>query len=142
MMRKMTNSTHTDGGHGSPSAHILRVCSSPHRHKRKFVSAHVCNVSFKHLPQPLRNHYSIFVTLWASCKVSKPEDKISKGWVPKIFYLDGSLYFCYLGALANLLLTDDRKEREIKPLITATTFSPLAHTLLADQNYHYQICFE
>jgi hypothetical protein len=29
---------------------------APHRHERKFSGAHVCRVTFKHLPQPLLSH--------------------------------------------------------------------------------------
>ena len=32
------------------------VRSYPHQHERKFSGAHVCRVTFKHLPQPLRSH--------------------------------------------------------------------------------------
>ena len=34
----------------------LMVRSFPHQHERKFSGAHVCRVTFKHLPQPLRSH--------------------------------------------------------------------------------------
>ena len=35
---------------------------TPHRHKKKF-GVHVCKVTFKHVPQPLRSHVQSFGTL-------------------------------------------------------------------------------
>ena len=30
---------------------VLLIARPPHRHERKFCGAHVCNATFKHLPQ-------------------------------------------------------------------------------------------
>jgi hypothetical protein len=47
----------------------LNVCSSPHRHKRKFFGTRVCRVTFKHLPQPLRSHILSFGTIGQIFKI-------------------------------------------------------------------------
>ena len=62
-------SASADGGPRS------RVCArwtlrlAPHRHERKFFGAHVCRVTFKHLPQPLRSHIQSFITLGQLFKI-------------------------------------------------------------------------
>ena len=49
-------SAHADGGPRSPTAHAGPFARHPHQHERKFSGAHVCRVTFKRLPQPLRSH--------------------------------------------------------------------------------------
>ena len=43
--------------------------SAPHQHERKFVGAHVCKVTFKHLLQPLRCLIRSFGTLGQLLKI-------------------------------------------------------------------------
>jgi hypothetical protein len=59
----------TNGGPRSPSAHAWQVRLPPHRHVWTFSGAHVCRVSFKHLPQLLRSHIRSFRTLWQLFKI-------------------------------------------------------------------------
>ena len=47
----------------------LTVRSSPHQHERKFYGAHVCRVTFKHLPQSLRSYIPSFRTLGKLLKI-------------------------------------------------------------------------
>ena len=47
----------------------LTVGSSPHQQERKFSGAHVCRVTFKHLPKPLRSHTRSFRTLGQLLKI-------------------------------------------------------------------------
>ena len=39
------------------------------QHKRKFSVAHVCKITFKHLPQPLKSHTGSFRTLGQLLKI-------------------------------------------------------------------------
>jgi hypothetical protein len=47
----------------------LTVRSSPHQLERKFSGAHVCRVTFKHLPQPLQSHILSFGTFGQFFKI-------------------------------------------------------------------------
>ena len=42
-----------------------------HQHERKFFGAHICKVTFKHLPKPIRSHIRSFGTLGQLLKCSK-----------------------------------------------------------------------
>jgi hypothetical protein len=48
----------------------LTVRSSPHQHERKFSGTHVCKVTFKHLPQPLRSQILSFGILGQLIKIT------------------------------------------------------------------------
>jgi hypothetical protein len=56
---------HADGGPCSRSAH------APNQQERKFSSARVSRVTFKHLPQSLRTHIQSFGTLRQLLKFNK-----------------------------------------------------------------------
>ena len=47
----------------------LTICLSLHRHERKYSGAHVCRVTFKHLPQAHRNHIRSFGALGQLFKI-------------------------------------------------------------------------
>ena len=90
----------------------LTVRSAPHRHERKFFGAHVCRVTFKHLPQHLRIHVLSFGTL---------------GQLFKILYRKvKSIYRTYWSTSKNLINTDLylAKSFNIKKM---TRFTPHYH---------------
>ena len=78
----------------------LTVRSSPHRHERKFSGAHVCRVTFKHLPQPLRSHIRSFGTIGQLFKIPpfSAQKSHSAGGMggPPNFFLVGILIFLLL----------------------------------------------
>ena len=80
----------------------LTVRVSPHQHEWKFFAAHVCRVTFKHLPQPLRSYIRSFRTLGQLLK-TPPFQLIVRGerGVPNFFWGLESCYFCELGAHAT-----------------------------------------
>ena len=45
--------------------------SAPHRRERKFSGAHVCRITFEHLPQPLGSHIQSIGTIGQLLKISK-----------------------------------------------------------------------
>ena len=64
--------------------------ASPHQIEWKFCGAHVCRVTFKHLPQPLRSHIRSFGILGQLLKIPPcpPKNVIVRGVgrVPEIFW--------------------------------------------------------
>ena len=95
----------------------LTVRSYPHQHERKFSGAHVCIVTFKHLPQLLKSHIRSFGTLGQLlrfpvihfCRSNKnlcpPNYSIVRvvgGGSPILLLLLESSYFCDLGAHAKI----------------------------------------
>ena len=64
-----TVSAHADGGPLSWVCTRWTLRSAPYRDERKFSDAHVCSVTFKHLPQPLRIHIRSFRTLGQILKI-------------------------------------------------------------------------
>ena len=96
----------------------MTVRSSPHRHKRKFSSARVCRVTFKHLPQPLRSHIRSFGTLRQLFK--KPTFSAQKSHSaggrggPPIIFLVGILIFLLLRSSCKISKPYDKPFWEIE----------------------------
>ena len=52
----LLHSTRDPSGESGRDCEAQYNTNGPHQHERKFSSACVCRVTFKHLPQPLRSH--------------------------------------------------------------------------------------
>jgi hypothetical protein len=106
-------SASADGGPRSRVCARETLRSAPHRRERKFSGAHVCRVTFKHLPQPLRSHIWSFGTLGQILKFSKKLFKNLKtpprgpGGVSEIFWGLISPFFVRINPLWSFrTLTD------------------------------------
>jgi hypothetical protein len=65
----MKISAHADGGPRSRVCACETLRSAPHRREQKFSGTHVCRVTFKQIPQPLKTHVRSFGTLRQHLKI-------------------------------------------------------------------------
>jgi hypothetical protein len=144
-----------------PLAHRLRKLDRslvPHRHKRKFPGAHVCRVTFKHLPQPLRSHIRSFRTLGQFFKIPPLSAQIchsagGRGG-PRNLFCIGILIFLWLAhakfrnpccLLSGRQVRTSEERRKIMPSIVAiyvyaSSQGHRTHSAQTSDNYNISVC--
>ena len=80
----------------APSLRMLERTARPAIDANGISGAHVCRITFKHLPQPLRSHIQSFITLGQLFKIPPCPPKYvivrGVGGSPNVFFI-GILIF-------------------------------------------------